>query len=217
MVYSFDMRALLVLALLTLSALSLAQKATFEALREGKSVGSLTYERILQGSTQTTVVDIAMTQGTQVVKMKITSKFNAQGAPTSRIGEISAASYQVKITMVFVSGSAKVTITNGKKSETKNIDSIPKISIADPSIWWFIKNKPTPKQSYRYQTISPATLAWSEVMVQYLGPGQVDLRGKKVSGHRVDETRGKERSTVWLDDKGMPLIIDQGKLKFIRK
>ncbi|MCC7229143.1 MAG: hypothetical protein IT203_02035 [Fimbriimonadaceae bacterium] len=211
------MRAPLALAFLTLSALSVAQKASYEAMREGKSVGSLTYERILQGSTQTTIVDIAMTQGTEVLKIKITSKFNAQGAPTSRTGEISAATYQVKIGMAFQSGSAKVTITNGKKSEIKMIDSKPKISIEDPSVWWFVKNKPVPKQNYRYQTISPATLAWSEVMVQYVGPGQVDLRGKKVSGHRVDETRGTERSTVWLDDKGMPLIIDQGTLKFIRK
>jgi len=213
------MRAIFAVAISLYAVCAQAQKASYDAMQGDKNVGSLTIERKVAGSTLTVtiVMNIHQPNG-PAANIMMSTVYDSKGLPKTKKAEIHAGSDLGKVTAVFSGLTAKVTAISKGKTHTREVKAPGKSPITDPGVWWFVSGVPKEKASYTYQSLNPVTLQWVESKTQYVGTSNINIRGKQVKAHQVVSVRGgKEKSTVWLDDKGIAWMLDQGHLKFVRR
>ena len=85
-------------------------------------------------------------------------------------------------------------------------------SIVDPSVLWFSSDQPKVGATIAFMSFDPEFRYWEEVSVTF------DGRGKLAGSDGNLVTRKAARSTVHmlLDDKGMPIVWEEGRFSLVR-
>lgn len=214
------MRAVFVVALLLWALGAQAQKTVYDAIQDGKNVGSLTIDRKVAGSTLTQSLLMNIRQPNRPVAIiKMTTIYDGKGFPKSKKAELKVANNSSTVTAIFfASGNVKLTAVSKGQTHTREVKAPGNAGLVDPGVWWFISGNPKPGATYNYQSLNPVTLKWVESTTRYVGLSNLKIGGIQVKAHQVTTVRSnKEKSTTWLDDKGMPWMLDQGQMKFIRR
>jgi len=87
-------------------------------------------------------------------------------------------------------------------------------SIVDPSLFWFVKDHPGKGTSATFKSFDPEYRYWEDITVTFDGRGKI---GNSPEGNLV--TRQTARSVIHLvlDDSGLPLVWDEGRLHLVRE
>lgn len=212
------MRAIFAGSILVLAGGAQAQKVIFDAVQNGKPAGSLELERKVSGGTMTVsmVMNIKSERGSG--RVQASTIYDSKGVPKSKHAVITGNGKTAKLSATFSGLTANVTASADGKTRTQKLTAPTKTPLTDPSVWWFITTKPTPRQTFKYQALNPLTMKWADSTTRYLGQGTVKVGNRTIKGHQIATTRSDgNKSITWLDDKGVPLMMDQGTLKFIRR
>jgi hypothetical protein len=79
----------------------------------------------------------------------------------------------------------------------------------DPSETWFRAVRPTPGTWAVFRALEPRKRVWEEVRVTYVG--------RRGAGNVVRQQRNGLTTVFTLDDAGIPLVIESGDLRMIRR
>lgn len=104
-------------------------------------------------------------------------------------------------------GDSGASVTTG--SRTTDIRLVKRLSTVDLLQAWSFSSPPAKETTGSFMSFDPERRYWEEVTVSY--------QGKASAGHLV--TRRSARSVVKLvlDDSGMPLIWEEGRLRLVRR
>jgi hypothetical protein len=109
-----------------------------------------------------------------------------------------------------------VTVLDGEKRKMKTVAAPAGCSLVNLSEFWFIRDKPKPGQietGYQFNTDS---LEWEEVRTEYRGKKTVKIEGRSIPVHEVATRRGTKESLAFVDDQGLPVLIDLGDVKMVK-
>lgn len=209
----------LLLVSLGSAACALAQSTvTLEAFQKGKSVGTLVYSRNLTAAGQRSMTKIDVTQDNKAIKVVLTSDFDKKGASITRVGRITQGGEVVDFKATFSGSTAHVTVTSKGNTRSQNVVSPSKASSADPTLWWFMGGaKPRVGVRAKYQIFNLVQRTWQDMEATYIGDQKIKVGNKTVNSHVISEKRSTGVSKLYLDDKGMPLVIEQPTVRFVRR
>lgn len=202
-----------------LAGLSFGQtaKVTLDAIQGGKKVGFIDLTRTVKGSTLTSVNRMSIQQGPGTTKIELTTTVDGAGTVLARAAAIQQGKVAISLSATFTPKAAMMTIAAQGKTDKRTIPALPGLSTSDPSNWWFIKGKPKPGQTITYQTFNMLSAKWQKVESTYAGKKSIKVGSKTVMANEIKEKRAEGTFSVFIDDAGLPYIIDQGKLKFVRR
>jgi hypothetical protein len=186
----------------------------------GKKAGTGSFGYTLAGGNKTIELKMNIDQG-QRTSMLIKTLVDAKGArQREEFVTVPTAdqSMTVRIATLFSTKAANVQITYGGKN-LKRVINLPKDATTrnDPSEWWFITNVPKVGDSASYYSFSNQSLAWDITKVKFLGKKPVKLGSKTVQGNHLEQTQRGLVTNIYLDDKGLPLLIESPALKLVRQ
>ncbi|MCE9557896.1 MAG: hypothetical protein K8R88_02995 [Armatimonadetes bacterium] len=104
------------------------------------------------------------------------------------------------------------TVKNGAKSSVK-INYPKKCDLTSPSLYWFITIKPKPATTEVRQQFDSDLMKIITRKVTYVKPETIVLNNKPLQGFRIDNKDG----VFWMDKAGMPLEMDLGEVKLLRR
>jgi hypothetical protein len=110
-------------------------------------------------------------------------------------------------------GAQLLTITSGGSSKSSQIPLMKQGLAADPSINWFTTAKPTPGVKTTFMSFDAEHRYWEQVTVTFVGRGKL---GKSPEGNLVTRQTARKTIRLLLDDKGIPLVWEEGKLRLVR-
>jgi hypothetical protein len=203
------------LALASLAAHAQQESVVMDAIVKGKVAGTATHTRVLQpdGSmTMRTVLQITETSGK--VTIDITSTSDRTATPVSKKVTVTGNGQTVSFTAKLSNAGAEVTAANGK---TQTVPLVSKATRTDVTDRWFIKVQPKPGQKATTQSFEPFAMKWAVVTTTYVGRRPLTIAGKKVTAHLLKQTRDGQTSTIWLDNRGMPLRGEEPNLTMVKK
>jgi len=206
------------LAAMGSAACVLSQSVTLDAYEGGKIAGNIVCSRTIKGQSQTSVTTFNMNQNGKKTNIVMTAIFDRSGATRSRTAEIHQGGKTYVLKATFKGTEAKVAITAEGKNESRTIASTSKASAADVTNWWFTTGaKPKVGTKAKYQIFNIIRGVWQDVDAQYIGDKPVKVGGRTVVAHLVTENGADGLSKMYLDDKGLPLVIEQPKFRFVRR
>lgn len=166
------------------------------------------------------VVELRMELSSQDQKVRLSSEasYDAKGLPVRKFQEIVSASGSLnkQVVVTFDKAGANVVILDGGKRSTKAVSLVSTAPRASLSEFWFIRDKPKQghiEQAYQFNI---DTLAWELVRTEYRGKRTLKIENHTVSVHEVYSKRGDKETTAYLDDQGLPVLVDQGNIKMVK-
>jgi len=103
----------------------------------------------------------------------------------------------------FTKDAVTLTRIDGENRRSVVVDAPKGVSLANPSVFWFIKNAPKAEEKFTFATFDLERGTWATVSGAYLG--KTEVPGKPgTTAHRMN-IGGSES---WVDDKGLPIRIE---------
>lgn len=114
---------------------------------------------------------------------------------------------------VIPTGARLITQSNGgtKMTEVPRFDNL---TLTDPSVNWFKNGAPVKGATAKFMSFDPERRYWEEVSVTYNGRGKL---GDSPEGHLVTRKSSSKTIRLVLDDKGDPLVWEEGRLRLVRR
>lgn len=199
------MRALPTLALFLVAGAASAQEARFDVLVKGKKAGLATYSLSdRKGGGRVTRLRVALADGsvTESLSASDTTGTAVRAENSVRRGK---ASTREKVTYN-VRGDATIVVDGGKPTI---VPFDRRGSRKDPSEVWFRPAVPSAGTWAVFRALDPRKRVWDEVRVTYIG--------RRGGGYLVRQVRGKSTTNFTLDAKGIPLLIESGDLRMVRR
>ncbi|RYG26070.1 hypothetical protein EON82_04770 [bacterium] len=190
---------------LSLAGIAQAQQAKFDVLVKGKKAGVATYAvSPYKGSGRLTRLRIVLADGSISESV---SKTDATGAAVGSENSVRRGATGSKEVVTY-DGRGDATIVRDKgKGVVVPFDR--RGSRKDPSETWFRSVKPKPGTWAVFRALDPRKRVWEEVKVSYVG--------KRGAGNVVRQQRGGLMTVFTLDDAGIPLVIESGDLRMVRR
>jgi|GEM_PF-3835396 len=211
------MRPILVLVGTAVSTTVFAQTVTLDAYQNGKVIGNVQYARNVHGGSQTNVTTIHTTQKGITTTLVMTAVFDAKGKTVSRRLQAKAGPQSVDVQVTFSKGAAQVSILENGKKSNRTFPQPSQMTTEDASSWWFITTKPKVNVTVKSQNFDIATLKWGEIESTYKGRKSVKIGNKTINANLIAQVRSGRSSTIYADDQGMPLVIEQATTRFVRR
>lgn len=205
------MKATLTFLFAAIVALSGAQ-AKYDVMLSKKKLGTAAVHQKLRedgGKVVQMTIELGGEKD-QDTKIRVESQFDKSGAPVRKFMETSVGG-RVKKTVVatFDEAGANVVISDGGVRSTKSVTLVANANRANAAEFWFVRDKPKPKAKVVAYTFDLDTLSWQLTTSVYKGESTVS----GLKGHEV----GTERYVTLLDNQGLPLIVDMGATRLVRK
>ncbi len=106
--------------------------------------------------------------------------------------------------VTFDAKGANVVIDRSGTRETRNVPFLKDVPIANPSEFWFIREKPKAGQTVTWQQFTEADV-WTTAKAVY--KGRVPLPGKNVQAELVVTEYNNRKVESFFDDKGQILLV----------
>lgn len=205
------MKRFCVLLGLLLAAISSATVTKMVLKAAGTELGSATFDiSLMPNGGIKTIQDIEVSAGGQTLSYKDVSIYDKTGRPLStEETQVQAGKTQV-VAVTYGPKAATVVVTANGKSTTKTLPNPKDGSIASPSEFWFVRDRPKKGTVDASYSVDPKTRTWTLEKTKYVGDDTLTVLGKKVTAHKITVDN---RGTIWLDDKGNPykiLVNDSG-------
>lgn len=193
------------LAFIALVATAPAQEARFDVLVKGKKAGVATYNvSPYSRGGRATRLRIVLADGTASESLSMSDATGTAVGSENSVRHGSATSKEV----VTYGPRGDATIVRDKgKPVVVPFDR--RGSRKDPSETWFRSVRPTPGTWAVFRALEPRKRTWEEVRVTFVG--------KRGGGNVVRQARNGRTTVFTLDDAGMPLVIESGDLRMIRR
>jgi hypothetical protein len=186
---------------------------------KGKPAGFATLSQHVQAD-GVKVVELRMEIASNGSKVKITSeaRYDQAGMPVRKFQQVLVVggSQNKQVIATFARDGAHVTSLDGEKRSIKTVALPPNASPTNLSEFWFVRDKPKPgqiEQSFQFNTDS---LEWEQVRTEYRGKKTLKVEDRTVPVHEVVTSRGGKQSTAYVDDQGLPVLIDLGDVKMVK-
>ena len=89
-------------------------------------------------------------------------------------------------------------------------------SRATLSEFWFLRDKPKAGAKEESYIFNVDSLEWELTTTTYIGPKTVTLAGHKFAAHELTMESNTRTTHEYLDEKGLPLLIEDGTIKIER-
>lgn len=114
---------------------------------------------------------------------------------------------------ISIRGAVVTSTARNGTGPASNIPLLKHLSIVDPSLLWFTKQHPEKGASVTFMHFDPEFRYWEEVTVTFEGRGKL---GDSVEGNLVSRKEARSTIHMVLDDKGLPLVWEEGRLRLVR-
>ena len=212
------MRTFALILALCAAALSAAQ-TRMSISANGHPAGYATLSQRLQPD-GVKVVELRLELTAQKTTVKIVSeaRYDAKGMPLRKFQQTTVVgSPQTKqVVATFTKDGANVVQLDGEKRTVKDVSLASTAPRLNPSEFWFIRDTPKQGQVEETYQFSPDSLEWELVHTEYRGKKMLKIEGHTVTVHEVYSKRGDRDTTSYLDDQGLPVLIDQGDVKMVK-
>lgn len=208
----------LLLVAFTTTALAIAETRMTVTIG-GHPAGYATLSQKIQQD-GTKIVELRVELGVDKRKVKLTSeaRYDPKGLPLRKFQQtiVSGGDVNKQVIATFAKDGANLVLLDGDKRSVKNVSLAATAPRACLSEFWFIRDNPKPGQTEEAYQFNPDTLSWEIVTTKYVGPRTLKIEGHSVAVHEVLTKRGDKESTSYLDDAGLPVLVDQGDLKMVK-
>ncbi len=213
------MRAAFILAGLVAASASVAQPATASAkirmVQNGKQVALGTFGFAVTGSLKRTQMLLNVDANGQKAILRTRSEVRNTGehvmdelyseGPSSVQG---GTREKVQVRATYDRKGAIIAFQMRGRDLKRTIAQPDKQSRLDPSEWWFVDRKPTVGTTIKFSQFSTQSLKWLPTTTTYVGVKSVKVGGRTVSGNLLEQQQGGALSRIYLDDKGVLLLIE---------
>lgn len=103
-----------------------------------------------------------------------------------------------------------ILVTNKRATTERSFVPPPGLSRADASDLWFSKTKPLSGTSIRSTVFDIENMSWQIVETTFVGKRWVTASGRSVEANLIVDIRDGVKREVYLDDKGLPVLMKTG-------
>jgi len=196
-----------VLVLLAGSALS---QTTYDAFTDGKKIGSVSFQQKLAADGSKSVdVRMELSAGSQKLTLRTQNTYDSEGNPLRKFldANIPGGKLQKQIVATFDKNGANLVLLEGGKRTTRQIPLVESAPRGNSSEFWMVRDRPKEGDSVRCYVFNMDALAWRLQTVHFRGAKTIEIGGKKVVAYLI-ETIGESSSKAYLDEKGVPWLIE---------
>jgi len=178
-----------------------------------------------------TVSQKLMPDGTKQVEMKMElrrenertrvvtqSSYAADGSPLRKFQETFDAQGRSasQVVVSFDEGGAQVVSNDAGERKVINRPLTATGNRKNVAELWFIKQKPAKNAKANAFLFDLTNLTWDLTTTTYLGQVPLSFDGLKFNAHALTIEKGPHPTRVWVDDDGLPILIEQDRLKMKR-
>lgn len=184
----------------------------------GKPVGSAAItQQIKPDGGKSVELRMELTGAGRKMTIRSQNTYDKDGLPLRKFMEsiIPGGKMQKQIIATFDKDGANLVILDGEKRQTKKaplVESAPRKNLSE---FWFLRDKPKVGDKVEGYVLNMDTMAWELQTVVYQGLQTITVGGKAIKAHAV-ETTGSRKATAYLDDKGLPWLIEAGSMTMKR-
>lgn len=204
------MKRLFLLSVLVSTVASAQVKMSVEMSGHPVGTASITQAVKADGSK---LVELRMdlSSGGQKLTLRSQNTYDRTGLPTRKFLEsiIPGGKMQKQIIAGFDSAGANIVILDGGQRSTKKVALAASAPRANVSEFWLVRDKPKVGDKVDSYVFNMDSMAWDLQTVTYKGQKTIQIGGKPVKVHEI-ETTGPRKATAYLDDKGLPWLIEAG-------
>jgi len=199
------MRIAALVGLALLAGIAHSQAARFDVLVKGKKAGVATYQ-ISAGKAGGRITQLRIVLADNSVTESV-SQSDRTGAAVTAENTVRRGAARTKESVTYDAQGNAIITTNKGKPVAVPFDK--KGGRRDPSELWFRSLKPSPGTWAVFRALDPRKRVWEEVKVTYVG--------KRGIGNLVRQERKGLTTNFTLDERGVPLVIEAGDLRMVRR
>lgn len=204
---------LVALVFISLLAIHARAQTRFEVFSEGKRIGTLSFTQKL-GADGSKGVDVRLELevGKQKLTMRTQNTYDSEGNPIRKHldANIPGGKLQRQVIATFDSNGANIVQIDGGKRTTRQIPLVESAPRANLSEFWLVRDEPKVDDNVRCYVFNMDSLAWQLQTVHFRGKKRIKVGNKTVVAYLV-ETVGDNPSKAYLDEKGIPWLIETSK------
>lgn len=165
------------------------------------------------------VVELRIELTSQGNKVRITSQasYDDKGLPTRKFQETTGpGSRHGQAVVTFDGDGANAVIQVDTKRSVKHVSLVKTAPRTSLSEFWFIRDSPKPGQIEKTYQFNPDTLTWELATTEYRGKKKLTIEGHSLEVYEVVTKRGDKESMSYLDEQGLPVLVDLGNVKMVK-
>ncbi|HJP84306.1 MAG TPA: hypothetical protein VJ835_12470 [Fimbriimonadaceae bacterium] len=204
--------------LLILIAAGANAQVKYRVELSGKEVGTASLkQRLLPDGTKSVELKLSLKSGDQPLTIRSEATYDAKGNPIRKFidSNIPGGKLQRQTVATFDSRGANLVVLDGGKRTTRQIPLVESAPRANDSEFWFLRQKPAVGKECRTYVFNMDLVAWQLQTVTYKGKKSIRLNGRSISCH-VIETSGERTTVAYVDDQGLPWILESGAMSLKR-
>lgn len=211
------MRTILSLLILGLAAFCAAE-TRLAITMNGRPAGYATLsQRVLAEGVKLVELRVELGSGPQKVNLRSEARYDAKGIPLRKFQETSIGGKMKKqVVASFSAKGANVVVNDDGKRTVKDIPLVATAPRANLSEFWFVRDDPKVGASEEVYQFNMDSLEWEIVKTQYKGKKTIRLEDRSVEVHEIVTSRGQRKATSYVDDDGLPVLVDQGDVKMVK-
>jgi len=157
------------------------------------------------------------TSGQTKMTLRSQNTYDKEGAPIRKFMEaiIPGGKMQRQIVATFDKEGANLVILDGGDRKTKQVPLTQTAPRKNKSEFWFLRDKPKVGDKVDSYVFNMDSLQWELQTATFKGTKSIEIGGKKILAHEV-ETTGNRKATAFLDDHGLPWLIESGSMTMRR-
>ncbi len=178
----------------------------------GKKAGTASLTQRI-GADGSKSVDLRMDLSINSQKLAIRSQntYDKRGNPTRKFmdSNIPGGALQKQVVATFNDQGASVVQIDGGKRTTREVSLVATAPRANPSEFWFLRDRPKEGDEVKCYLFNMDSLSWDLRTVVYRGQKSIKVGNKTVVAHEI-ETIGDRPAKAFLDDEGLPWLMEAG-------
>jgi hypothetical protein len=179
-------------------------------LRDVQGKVELSYSRVANADSITETEDWK-SGGT---RKTVASIYSTAGALVRRTVTLARGEAETRVEAQIDESGASLTTTGSRGAAShSHIPLRSRSGIVDASVFWFVKDKPAKGATATFMSFDPEERYWQEVSVTFGGRGKL---GKSPEGNLVTRKTARKTIRMLLDDKGVPLVWEDGRIRLTR-
>jgi hypothetical protein len=193
------MKGLFIALALTTSALAAAQVPLTVSVG-GQQIGTGTYEskRTPNGGLEIRFA-MRLQVGERTFAMSSVDRYDRRGVPLAEENMADTPSAtQDRKSIVYGPRSARLMVVEKGKRTTRTVAYPKGASILQPSVLWFVRDRPKVGQRETHWSYSLGEMKWNKRTATYKGPKEVVIGDRRFKAHHISG----EDVDLYVDDKG---------------
>lgn len=185
----------------------------------GRPAGYATLSQHLEANGEKVVeLRMRLESPSQKVQLHTEAHYDKSGNPTRKVQEtnVPGGAFHKQVIATFGKDGAHVVLVDGEKRSVKTVTLAAAAPRASLSEFWFIRDQPKVGQTEKAYQFNADTLEWELVETVYKGKRKMKFEDREITAHEVVSHRGDQTTTAYLDDAGLPVLIEQGDIRMVK-